>query len=216
MNRIAVLGMGAMGARVVQNLLRANYQTIVYNRTAAKVTPFQTQGVVLAATPREAAEQADVVISMVTNDEASRAIWCTPDTGALAGLNERTVAIESSTLTVDWTKELATAIATQGATFLDAPVVGSRPQAEAGKLIYLVGGKPDVLAQVEPCLQASGTVQLVGSVGQGMAMKLAVNALFGIQGGSLSRASWDAWQAGIHARKCNVFFSTPSGCESRS
>lgn len=186
MHRIAVLGMGAMGTRVAQNLLKANYPTIVYNRTAAKVAPLQAQGAVYAATPKEAAEQADVVISMVTNDEASQAVWLTPETGALAGLRESAIAIESSTLTVDWTKELAATIHRQGVTFLDAPVVGSRPQAEAGKLIYLVGGKAETLAQVRNCLLAAGTVHHVGSVGQGMVMKLAVNALFGIQVAALA------------------------------
>lgn len=186
MKRIAVLGIGAMGSRVAQNLLKANYPVIVYNRTMAKAKSLLAIGATYAATPREAAEQADIVISMVTHDEASRAVWLTPETGAVVGLDENTIAIESSTLTVDWTKALAAAIATQGAAFLDAPVVGSRPQAEASKLIYLVGGKPAALTQVEACLQASGTVHPVGAVGEGMAMKLAVNALFGIQVAALA------------------------------
>ncbi|MGF1521379.1 MAG: NAD(P)-dependent oxidoreductase [Leptolyngbyaceae cyanobacterium] len=181
MKRIAVLGIGAMGSRVAQNLLKANYPVIVYSRAVARAKSLLALGATYAATPREAAEQADIVISMVTHDDASRAVWLTPETGAVAGLDENTIAIESSTLTVDWTKALAAAIAAQGAAFLDAPVVGSRPQAEAGKLIYLVGGKPDILAQAETCLQASGIVRHIGSTGQGMAMKLAVNTLFGIQ-----------------------------------
>jgi 3-hydroxyisobutyrate dehydrogenase len=182
MSRVALLGAGAMGSRVAQHLINANHQVVVYNRTADRVTALLDLGAVYATTPREAAEQAEMVISMVTDDEASRAIWLAPETGAAMGLSNGVIAIESSTLTVDWTRELATAIESYGAGFLDAPVVGSRPQAEAGKLIYLVGGKAEVLAQVHDILRAAGTaVHHIGAVGQGMAMKLAVNALFGIQ-----------------------------------
>jgi 3-hydroxyisobutyrate dehydrogenase-like beta-hydroxyacid dehydrogenase len=186
--KIAILGLGAMGSRMAQNLLKANYQVIVYNRTADKATPLVKQGAIYAATPRTAAEQADIVISMVTDDAASRTTWLDAETGAIAGLNPTAIAIESSTLTVDWTKELATAVNRQGAMFLDAPVVGSRPQVEAGKLVYLVGGEAETLAEVkETLLAASGaTIHLVGSVGQGMAMKLAVNALFGAQVAALA------------------------------
>ena len=123
---------------------------------------------------------------MVTDDDASREVWLSPDTGAVQGLQSGKIAIASSTLTVEWTQELAVAINSVGAAFLDAPVVGSRPQAEAGKLIYLVGGDPETLAQVQPILLTSGSVQAIGDVGQGMAMKLAVNALFGIQVAALA------------------------------
>ncbi|PZD75216.1 2-hydroxy-3-oxopropionate reductase [Acaryochloris thomasi RCC1774] len=182
MKTIAVLGLGAMGSRIAQNLLKAGHQVVVYNRTAEKVQPLLNLGAVSASTPREAAGQSDVVISMVRDDEASRAVWLSPDTGAVMGLKKDGVAIASSTLTVNWTKELATEVAHRGATFLDAPVVGSRPQAEAGKLISLVGGETATLAKVRDILEStSSAIHHVGEIGQGMAMKLAVNALFGIQ-----------------------------------
>ncbi len=102
---------------------------------------------------------------------------------AIARGGAKPIAIESSTLTVDWTRELAAKIERCGAAFLDAPVVGSRPQADAGKLIYLVGDKTETLVQAQPILLSTGasTIHHVGSISQGMAMKLAVNALFGIQ-----------------------------------
>lgn len=181
MKKIAVLGLGAMGSRVAQNLLKANYPVVIYNRTTEKAQPLLDLGAVSAATPREAATQADVVISFVRDDEASRAVWLSSSTGAIMGLREDSVAIASSTLSIRWTQELAAEIKRRGAAFLDAPVVGSRPQAEAGKLIHLVGGKAETLARVQEMLSAIGDVQHVGDVGQGMAMKLAVNALFGIQ-----------------------------------
>lgn len=186
MPKIAVLGLGAMGLRVAQNLLQAGYSLVIYNRTADRAQPLIAQGAVFAATPRQAAAQADVVISLVTDDAASREIWLHPKTGAAQGLQQGKVAIVSSTLTVGWTQELAAKVTQTGAAFLDAPVVGSRPQAEAGKLVHLVGGDADTLRQVENILLASGTVQHVGTIGQGMAMKLAVNALFGIQVAALA------------------------------
>jgi 3-hydroxyisobutyrate dehydrogenase-like beta-hydroxyacid dehydrogenase len=186
--KVGILGAGAMGSRIAQNLLKAGHPVIIYNRTADKVHPLVKQGAIYAATPREAAEQADIVMSMVSDDDVSRQVWLDPATGALQGLRKDAIAIESSTLTVEWTKALAAAIARQGKNFLDVPVVGSRPQAEAGKLIYLAGGQAAVLANIQPVLQSAGAavVHHVGPVGQGMAMKLAINALFGIQVAALA------------------------------
>ena len=187
MSRIAILGMGEMGSRVAQTLLMANHSIVVYNRTLEKAKPLLSQGAIYAAKPREAAKQADIVISMVTDDDASRAVWLDPETGAALGLHKDAIAIESSTLTVDWTRELATEIECRGTAFLEAPVVGSRPQADAGKLIYLVGGEAEILAKVQDSLRCAGaSIHHVGSRGQGMAMKLAVNALFGAQVATLA------------------------------
>ena len=190
MTRVALLGTGAMGSRLAQNLLHAQHELMVYNRTVDRLKPLLDQGVSHAATPKTAAEQADIVICMVTDDKSSRQIWLAPETGAAHGLSQDTIAIECSTLTVAWTQELAGVIRSRGADFLDAPVVGSRPQAEAGKLIALVGGEAATLARAEAVLLSAGvgTIHPVGKTGQGMAMKLAVNALFGIQVAALAEA----------------------------
>lgn len=203
MNRIAILGTGAMGSRMALNLLKANYRVIAYNRTADKVKSLLDAGAIYAATPREAAEQADIVISMVSDNDVSRKVWLDSETGAVFGLSKNAIAIESSTLTVDWTKELATEIDLNGTAFLDVPVVGSRPQAEAGKLIYLVGGKTETLKQVENVLLSAGgsTIHHVGEVGRGMAMKLAVNALFGIQVAALAEILGMLTKNGIELAK---------------
>jgi 3-hydroxyisobutyrate dehydrogenase len=186
MSQIAVLGTGAMGSRIVQNLLKAGHQVVIYNRTKDKVAGLIEQGATYAETPKAAAKQADIVISMVTDDAVSRKVWLDAEIGAILGLQEGAIAIESSTLTVNWVKELATVIQSRGAKFLDAPVVGSRPQADAGKLIYLVGGETETLEAVRAVLSTTGSIQVVGAVGQGTAMKLAVNALFGIQVAALA------------------------------
>lgn len=206
MTRIALLGAGAMGSRMAQNLLKAQYKLIVYNRTADKVKPLIDQGAVYADSPKAAAEQADIVISMVTNNESSRNVWLDPKFGAALGLNETSIAIESSTLTVGYIRELAAAITQRGAALLDAPVVGSRPQAEAGKLIYLVGGESETLAQVQTVLSSAGASEIhhVGENGQGMAMKLAVNALFGIQIAALAEALGMLAKGGISGDRAMV------------
>jgi 3-hydroxyisobutyrate dehydrogenase-like beta-hydroxyacid dehydrogenase len=185
--KVAVLGLGAMGSRVAQRLLQANYPVVVFNRNVHKAKSLLAQGALWAATPKEAAQQANIVISMVTDDQASRTVWLAPETGAMAGLKPEAIAIESSTLSVAWTKALATDLTAQGTAFLDAPVVGSRPQAEAGKLIYLVGGEAATLAQVRGLLLAIGAVvHHVGATGEGMLLKLGVNALFGLQVAALA------------------------------
>lgn len=190
MTRVALLGTGAMGSRLAQNLLQAQHELVVYNRTADRLKPLLDQGASYAATPKTAAEQGNIVICMVTDDKSSRQIWLAPETGAVHGLSQDTIVIECSTLTVAWTQELAATVLKQGANFLDAPVVGSRPQAEAGKLIALVGGDAAILTRAEAVLLAAGmgTIHPVGETGQGMAMKLAVNALFGIQVAALAEA----------------------------
>jgi 3-hydroxyisobutyrate dehydrogenase len=203
MKRIAVLGAGAMGSRLVQNLLNAQYQVVVYNRTVDKVKPLVEKGAIYAATPKEAAEQADIAIGMVTDNDASKSLWLDSETGAILGLDRDKIAIESSTLTVDWIQELATAVSNRGASFLDAPIVGSRPQAEAGKLIYLVGGEAETLARVQSVLVSTGAASIhhVGSIGRGMTMKLAVNALFGIQIAALAEAIGMLTKNGISGEK---------------
>jgi 3-hydroxyisobutyrate dehydrogenase-like beta-hydroxyacid dehydrogenase len=179
---IAVLGTGAMGSRVVRNFLDAGHRVTVYNRSPERTRALQNSGAVLAATPRAAVEGADLVICMVRDEEASQAVWLSAETGAINGLGAGMIAIESSTLGPAWVRTLAAQISATGAAFLDAPVLGTRPQAEAKQLIYLVGGELADLARVAPVLAAtSSAVHHLGAVGTGATMKLAVNTLYGVQ-----------------------------------
>jgi len=182
MSTVAVLGLGAMGLRMAKKLLETGHDVVVYNRTGARARTLEAEGATRADSPREAAARSEFVIGMVTDDGASRAVWLDANTGAIGGLREGAVAIESSTLTPAWVRELADAVAARGAGFLDAPVVGSRPQAEAGQLIYCVGGATETLAKAREVLSAMGAaIHHLGPVGAGIAVKLAVNAFFGIQ-----------------------------------
>jgi 3-hydroxyisobutyrate dehydrogenase len=207
MNTIAVLGLGAMGSRMARHLIKAGHNVIVYNRTPEKAAALEAEGATRASTPRDAAARAEVVIAMTTDDQASRAIWTDPSTGALQALQPNAIAIESSTLTPAWVRDLAAQVSSRGARFLDAPVVGSRPQAEAGQLIYLVGGEAATLEEVKPILSMScSAVHHVGPIGHGSAMKLAVNALFGIQVAAISELVGMLKKTGVDEARASAIF----------
>jgi 3-hydroxyisobutyrate dehydrogenase len=179
---VAFLGLGAMGQRMARRLLEAGNTVVVWNRDPAKTTPLQAAGAQVAKTPGAAAKGACVVVSMVRDDDASRRVWCASDDGALASMDGNAVAVECSTLSQAWVRELAGAAANRSGPFLDAPVAGSRPQAESGQLIHLVGGDPRLLHRAEPFFKAwSATVLHVGPNGSGTLAKLMLNQLFAVQ-----------------------------------
>lgn len=187
MTDIALLGLGSMGGRMAQALLKAGLRLTVWNRTPERADAVVAAGATRAATPRAAAGAATLVLSVLTDDDASRDVWLDPDHGALHGLQPGAIAVESSTVTTGWIAELDEAVRQRNAVLLDAPVVGSRPKAEAGQLIFLVGGPADALRTATPALQAmGGAVHHAGDSGQGMALKLVVNALFSIQVAALA------------------------------
>ena len=182
MAKLAFLGLGAMGSRMAANLAAAGHDLAVWNRTADRASSLASSGARVAATPREAARDAEFVVAMLRYDEASRAVWTAPETGALSGMPAAAVAIECSTLSLAWTQELAAACSARGQAFVDAPLAGSRPQAEAKSLIFLAGGEPGPVERVRPILlQTGATLHHVGPAGTGMAVKLAVNTLFATQ-----------------------------------
>ncbi|MDD9909217.1 MAG: NAD(P)-dependent oxidoreductase [Ahrensia sp.] len=182
MTNIAFLGLGAMGSRMAKRLIDAGHRVTVWNRNPNATEPLVEAGAIAAETPRQAAVGADFVIAMVRDDDASRSVWCDAETGAIGGLSDSAVAIECSTLTPQWVRKLADKVAGAGAAFLDAPLAGSRPQAEAGKLIFMVGGTDEHLSSAHPILDSmGGAVHHAGDVGSGATVKLMVNALFGSQ-----------------------------------
>jgi 3-hydroxyisobutyrate dehydrogenase len=193
--RVALLGLGVMGTGMAHSLLRAGFPVTVYNRNAAKATALANEhasaGARAATTPREAASDADFVVSMVADDAASRAVWL-GENGALAGAKSDAVLIESSTVTAAWIRELAAAVAARasaGLELLDAPVTGTRPHAEAGELLFLVGGSVSALERARPVLDAmSRAIVYVGPTGSGALMKLVNNFVCGVQAVALAEA----------------------------
>ena len=207
--RIAVLGTGAMGSRLALRLLAAGYNVTVFNRTPANAQTLVEAGACFAATPAQAVVYADCVISMLTDDQASREVWLHPDHGALVQMNPASVVLECSTVTPVWIDELAAQCAIRGVSLLDAPVLGSRPQADAGALILLVGGNPDTLARVRLLLQhVSRAVHYVGEQGAGARLKLAVNALFSVQVAAWAETLTWLTCSGMELAECVAILNT--------
>ena len=185
--RIAFLGLGAMGSRMATRLLQAGHAVTVWNRSPAPVQAMVAAGAQAASTPRQAAQGADFVIAMVRDDEAAQQVWCHPETGALAGMSPGAVAIESSTLSLAAVRALHGAAQAAGVAWLDAPVSGSRPAAQAGQLVYLVGGDAAAFERAQPVLLAMGAAaRHVGPVGQGALAKLVTNTLLGVHVAALA------------------------------
>lgn len=181
MARVGWIGLGAMGERMVRHLL-ADHDVVVHNRTRARAAALLANGAEWAASPRAAAEGAEVVISMVTDDGASEAVWLHPESGALQAVSPGALVMECSTLTPDWTRRLGAAVDDVGATFLDAPVAGSTPQAEQAQLAFLVGGDVAQVERARPLMASMGRVVVhAGERSHGAVLKLAVNTLFASQ-----------------------------------
>jgi 3-hydroxyisobutyrate dehydrogenase len=186
---------------MVRRLLAANFPVTVYNRDAAKAAPFAAEGAQVAATPRAAAKGANVIISMLADDEAARALWLGKE-GALRGAARGALVVECSTVSVGWIEKLAAAAARRGCELLDAPVTGSKPQAAAGELTFLVGGSAEALERVRPVLAAMGKkVEHIGPSGSGALLKLVNNFLCGVQTASLAEGLSIIERAGLNREK---------------
>lgn len=208
MTQIAFLGLGAMGQRMATRLIAAGHQVTVWNRTPrVDLLP----GATVAESPRAAAAGAEVVISMLRDDAASAAVWLDDRTGALSAMPAGAVGIEASTVSVEQSRRLHAAAADRGLRFLDAPVAGSRPQAEAGQLIFMAGGAAETLAAVEAVLLAmGGAVHHAGGPGAGSAVKLLVNVLLAVQQATMAELLGLAGHLGIDlARAAEVIGATP-------
>ena len=177
MTKVAFLGLGAMGSRMAKNIVAAGFDVAVWNRSEAAGKALEALGAKLAKSPKEAAEGADVVVAMLTDDKASEFVW----TSALTGMKQGAVAVEMSTLTPAWIAELAKRAEAVGVKLLDGPVSGSRPQAEGKTLVIMTGGDAAAFEAAKPVLAAMGVPHYVGPTGTGAVYKLAVNALLGIQ-----------------------------------
>jgi len=185
---VALLGLGKMGNGMANNLLKAGFPLTVWNRTRAKAEPLTAAGAIVADNPARAARSAAVVIAMLSDDEASRAAWLGPD-GALAAMAPQSIAVECSTLSPEWIAELHATVSDRGLRMVEAPVTGSRPQAEAGKLNFLVGADEQALAAVTPVLQCmSKEILHLGPVGCGAQLKLINNFLCAVQVTSFAQA----------------------------
>ncbi len=177
--RVAFLGLGAMGLPMALNLQRKGFAVTAWNRTAAKARPLAAAGARLAATPREAVQEAAFIVTMLADPSAVRAVALGPD-GFLTACHRDAVWVDCSTIGPSAAREMAAAAAAAGVRFVDAPVLGSVGPASEGTLTFLVGGTPEAVARVRPLLGAMGSVvHHMGPAGQGAAAKVVSNMLTG-------------------------------------
>ncbi|SMF82780.1 NAD(P)-dependent oxidoreductase [Pseudobacteriovorax antillogorgiicola] len=180
MSKLGFIGFGAMGSRIVKNFLLAGHEVKGFNRDSEKVKAIS--GVELVDSPAAAAAGVDVVFVMVRDDEASRQVWTDPDHGVLSAIDNKTIAVDLSTLSLAWTKELGVIMSERNLAFLEAPVVGTRPQADQKQLVVLSAGEKEALDTVKPILETTAAkVVPLQERGQGAALKLVINTLFGTQ-----------------------------------
>ncbi|MDQ3642565.1 MAG: NAD(P)-dependent oxidoreductase [Actinomycetota bacterium] len=179
-------------------LVRAGHDVVVWNRTSAKTEALVASGARTAASPAESARDAEVVITMLATPDAVRQVILGAQ-GVAGALPAGAVIIEMSTVgptaVVDLGQRLNATRGGEGVELLDAPVLGSVPQAQAGNLRIFVGGSEDTLARCGKVLEAMGEPVHVGPSGAGAAVKLVINSALGALMGSLGEALalGDAW-----------------------
>lgn len=198
MKNIAVLGLGLMGAGIANNLLAKGFAVTVHNRTRSKADALIESGARWAESPREAAAGADVVIAVLGDDVASRAMWLGGD-GAFAGMAAGAVAVECSTLSVEWAREWIAAALAFGVHPVDATLAGSKDAARAATLRLFVGATREDLARVLPVLKAFSADQIhFGPPGAGVTYKLINNMWAAVQLVSLAEGLAIAERAGLN------------------
>jgi 3-hydroxyisobutyrate dehydrogenase len=164
-----------MGAPIAHNLLAAGFQVSAWNRTAERAAPLAADGARLGSSPAEAAEGADVVLTMLADGDAVSDAMSGPQ-GALEALRPESVWIQMATVGDAWTERLATLAGEHNVEFVDAPVSGSDGPAREAQLVVLASGPEKVQARMEPIFDVLGRKTLwVGPAGNGTRLKLVLN-----------------------------------------
>jgi len=197
MKKIGFVGLGVMGAPMAANLLRKGFRLNVYNRTAEKAEPLVRQGAEAASSPAEAARDADVVITMVSDDDAIRQVYY-GERGILSAIRPDVTVIDSSTISPALSVQLAEDIRARSGHFLDAPVTGSKPGAENGTLLFMVGGDAQVIERHRDVFLAMGREIIhTGENGSGSVAKLAHNTVVAVNLAGLAEGTAIAVKGGL-------------------
>src|SRR6201994_811392 len=197
MTRVAFIGLGRMGHGMAGRYLDAGFTVVVWNRSKAKAEDLIARGAHWATSPEDAAIDADAVITMVADDEASRRVWLGKD-GAAANMKAGALAIECSTVSHAQALAMARELGSRGLIYIDCPVTGLPEAAATGKLTLLVGADPADLEKARPYLAPiSNSVRHFGAVGSGTVFKLINNLMGAVQIASLAEGLAIAEQAGL-------------------
>jgi 3-hydroxyisobutyrate dehydrogenase-like beta-hydroxyacid dehydrogenase len=197
MTKVAFIGLGRMGHGMAGRYLDAGFTVAVWNRSKAKAEDLIARGARWAASPADAADGADAVVTMVADDVASRAVWLGKD-GAAATMRAGSLAIECSTVSHQHALDMARELRGRGLIYIDCPVTGLPQAAAAGKLTLLVGADAADLDSARPYLAPIGdVVRHFGAVGTGTVFKLINNLMGAAQIASLAEGIAMAEQAGL-------------------
>lgn len=195
--KVGLIGLGLIGSPMARNLLKAGFPLTVWNRTRAKAEKLGQEGAKVANSPQEVAADSDVLITIVSDPLALEQVLYGA-IGALSELKKGSVLIDSSTVSPALARRIAKSCSERGVDFLDAPVTGGTWGAEKGELVFMIGGKKDVLDRVEPILQAVGKrFFLLGPNGAGQTVKLAMNMILALQVEALAESLELVTRAGV-------------------
>jgi 3-hydroxyisobutyrate dehydrogenase len=197
MAQVAFIGLGRMGHGMAGRYLDNGFTVAVWNRSKAKAEDLMARGARWAASPADAADGADAIVTMVADDGASRAVWLGND-GATATAKPGTLAIECSTVSYQHALDLARELRGRGLVYIDSPVTGLPDAAAAGKLTLLVGAEAADLERARPYLAPlATTIRHFGAVGSGTVYKLINNLMGAIQIAGTAEGLAIAEQAGL-------------------
>ena len=197
MAQIAFIGLGRMGHGMAGRYLESGFTVAVWNRSKSKAEDLIARGARWAQSPADAAEGADAIVTMVADDEASRAVWLGKD-GAAATAKAGTLAIECSTVSYRHALDLARELRGRDLVYIDSPVTGLPDAAAGGKLTLLVGAEPADLERARPYLAPlSTTIRHFGAVGTGTVYKLINNLMGAIQIAGIAEGLAIAEHAGL-------------------
>jgi 3-hydroxyisobutyrate dehydrogenase-like beta-hydroxyacid dehydrogenase len=185
--RIGFIGLGLMGRPMALNLMKAGFDVTVWNRTAAKSQEMAGSGAKAAGSAKEVAAHADVLITIVSDPPALESVlW---GAGVLEAMRPGAILMDSSTVAPSLAKRIGAFCTERGVEFLDAPVTGGTWGAEKGELVFMVGGKQETLAKLEPVFGAMGKKWFhLGPHGAGQTVKLAMNLILALEVQALAEA----------------------------
>jgi len=210
--RVGFIGLGIMGSRMAANLRRAGHGLVVYNRTRATADAWaQDHGATVAATPAEAAAEAEVVITMVVDGPQVETVLLGED-GVVHGAASGLLCVDMSTISPTQTRRIGAALAERGIHFMDAPVTGSSPKAEDGTLTIMAGGATEDFERARPLFEAMGQLVVhAGALGDGEMIKLINNAVAAVNAAVVGEALLVARRTGIDLDALERVMSAGSG-----
>jgi len=207
MKKIGFIGLGLMGSGMSMNLVKAGFPVTVWNRTASKMEPLLEAGAKGAGSPKEVAENSDVVVSIVTDSQDVEEVILGPE-GAIHGARSGSVVIDMSTISPSVTRRIAEELGKKGVGMLDAPVSGGAIGARDGTLSIMVGGENETFQECLPIFEAMGrTVTHVGGNGMGQTVKLVNQILVGTTMLGVAEALMFAKKSGVDLEKCHAAVS---------